>query len=109
MRYLLILIALISCKTEISKPSAPNDLISKTEMVSLTKELLLLESHIELSYGQVGTFYKILNSSSDYVFKKHQISRDRYVRAFDYYASNQDKMTDLYQVVLDSLNLEKLR
>jgi hypothetical protein len=98
---------LVSCKTEISKPDAPKDLISKKEMVSLTKDLLLLESHLELSYGQVSTFYKIMNASSDRIFKTHKISRARFERTFDYYASNQDEMTHLYQEILDSLNIQK--
>jgi|TARA_R110000737_G_scaffold352130_1_gene396867 hypothetical protein len=100
---------LVSCKTEISKPRAPKDVLSKKEMVSLTKDLLLMESNIELSYGQVATYYKILNSSTDVIFKKHQISRERYTRSFDYFAADQDKMTALYQEILDSLNIESLK
>lgn len=98
---------LVSCKTEISKPDAPKDVLSQREMVSLTKELLLMESHLELSFDQLAAYYKILNSSSDHIFKKHHISRERYTRSFDYFAANQDKMTGLYQEILDSLNIEK--
>jgi hypothetical protein len=103
---LLAFVALFSCKAEITKAKAPKDVIPHKEMVSLTKDLLLLESHIELSYGQIATFYKILNTSSDHVFKKHKISRDRYNRSFEYYAADQDKLTEIYQEVLDSLNIQ---
>jgi len=101
-------VTFISCEASIKKPDAPKDEISRIQMVSLTKDLILLESHIELSYGQLTKFYKVLNTSSDNVFNKFNISRDRYVRTFDYYASDQDKMTSLYQEILDSLNIENL-
>ncbi len=102
----LIVSFLISCSSEIKKPSPPKDVVPKTKLVSLTKELLLLESHVELSYGQLNKFYKVLDQSSDYLFQKYDISRDRYSRTIDYYASDQDKMTSLYQEILDSLNIE---
>ena len=100
--------AFLSCESSLKKPSAPADEVSRAEMVSLTKNLVLLESHVELSYGQLTKFYKILNTSSESVFKRFKISRERYVRTFDYYASDQDKMTGLYQEILDSLNIENL-
>lgn len=101
------LLCVFSCQSEIRKPAAPKDEVPKEKMVSLTKDLLLLESHIELSYGQVSKFYKILNSSSDQVFKKHHILREQYIRTFDYYAGDQEKMELLYQEVLDSLNIDR--
>lgn len=108
LKSVLVLSLLVSCRSEIKKPSAPEDIVPKTKMVSLTKDLLLLESHVELSYGQLNKFYKVLNSSTDNVFEKYKISRERYTRTFDYYASDQDRMINLYQEILDSLNIENV-
>ncbi|MFA7273321.1 MAG: DUF4296 domain-containing protein [Crocinitomicaceae bacterium] len=97
---------MVGCTTQIKRAQPPKDLIQREQMVSLMQDLILTESHLELSYGQINKFYKILNTSSDAIFKKHHISRDRYDRSFTYYASDQDEMSSLYQEILDNLNIE---
>lgn len=98
---------LLSCKTEIKKPIEPENIVSRNVMISITKELMLLESHISISYGDVAVFYKIINASSDSIFRKYKIPRYRYIKTFEYYSTNPDKMTQLYLDVLDRLNVEK--
>ena len=106
LKLLLLILIVAACSPQIKRPSPPKDLIPREQMVNLMQDLILMESHLELSYGQINKFYKILNTSSDYILEKHHISRDRYDRSFTYYASNQEEMSSLYQKILDNLNIE---
>jgi hypothetical protein len=101
-----IVLLLVSCTASIKHTEPPKDLIQREQMVSLMQDLILMESHLELSYGQINKFYKILNTSSDSIFKKHHIARERFDRSFTHYASDQFEISSLYQEILDNLNIE---
>lgn len=104
--YLILLLA-YSCASEIRKPAPPKDLISQEKMVEITKELVLIEGHVDLSYKIITKYHKIVKASTDAVFNKYGVSRARYGRSFDYYAADQEKLTEIYAAVLDELTLMK--
>lgn len=104
---LLVLFFLFSCQQEIKQRTAPKDLISETEMVAIVKDLVLIEGHIAITYKQIQSYHQILTASSSEVFKSHSVSKRRYKRSFEYYASDQKKLTKIYSDVLNDLNEEK--
>ena len=97
----------VSCHDGIRKPPAPKDLISEVKMKEIIKDLILIEGHIALTYKQLQSYHKIITVSSSEVYKKHKVSKDRYVRSFEYYAADQEKLTQIYTDVLDQLTEDK--
>ncbi len=87
----------------------PDDLISEEIFIATTKDLMLIEGHINLTYKQMNTFYKIMDSSANAVYKKNGLTKNQYTRSFEYYASDQNQMTLIYSKVLDELTLEKAK
>ena len=100
-------LVLFSCHQGIQRADPPEDLISEEQMIQVTKDLMLMEGHINLTYKDMNTFYKIMGSSSKAVYIKHGFTKEQYTRSFEYYAADQRKMTEIYSKILDDLTLEK--
>jgi Domain of unknown function (DUF4296) len=96
-----------ACVSEIRKPSPPKNLLSEKQMIAITKDLVLIEGHVDLTYKMINKYHKIISASSAAVFKKHGISNDKYERSFDYYAADQEKLMAIYSAVLDDLTFQK--
>lgn len=98
---------LFSCYGGIQKPQPPKDLIPMDQITEIVKDLVLIEGHITIAYKQIQQYHKIMSASSEAVFKKHKVSKDRYERSFAYYAADQDALTLIYSRILDELTLDK--
>ncbi|MBU2018588.1 MAG: DUF4296 domain-containing protein [Bacteroidetes bacterium] len=98
-------LVLIGCKTELSLPDKPENVIDKNKMISVTKELLLVETAIELRYGQLGKFYKISTQSGLDILQKYDLTEKEYFASLKYYSSHKDQINEIYESVLDSLNV----
>ncbi len=98
---------LSSCVSEIRKPSPPKDLIPERKMIEITKDLVLIEGHVDVTYKMINKYHKIVDASTDAMFKKHHVTKERYTRSFDFYAADQGKLKAIYSAVLDELTLEK--
>jgi hypothetical protein len=110
MKSFLILLSLFfitSCGSGVNKPLPPDNLIPQKEMVAIVKDLILIEGHLSITYKQIQSYHKIIIASSEEVFRKHGITKNDYEKSFDYYAADQDKITDIYSEVLNELTLEK--
>ncbi len=104
---ILFVLILFSCHQGIQRADPPEDLISEDQMIQVTKDLMLMEGHINLTYKDMNVFYKIMGSSSIAVYKKHGFTKEQYTRSFEYYAADQQKMTEIYSKILDGLTLDK--
>lgn len=104
--FLIALLFFVGCKSQLDLPDPPEDLISKEEMVVITKELMLVEAAIELRYGQITKFHKISTASGKAILEKHKCTEDRYFRSLKYYSTNEEEIDFIYSSILDSLNVE---
>ncbi|MDG1346209.1 MAG: DUF4296 domain-containing protein [Crocinitomicaceae bacterium] len=98
---------LVACHDGIQKPDAPDDLIEERKMTEIMKDLMLIEGHISVTYKQMNKYFKIMDSSSARVFKEHKVTEDQFTRSFEFYATDQEKITRIYSKILDELTLLK--
>ncbi|MDG1330948.1 MAG: DUF4296 domain-containing protein [Crocinitomicaceae bacterium] len=101
---LLVLIA--SCSRTIERVPEPNGLIPKDKMVTVVKDMMILESHIQANYGQVGMYYKVMQRSGDSLLATFNLDRKTYEASIDYYGSRQDEMQEIYTESLEKMNEE---
>lgn len=106
-KYLFVIaLFLLGCKSQLSLPEPPADVLSTEEMIVITKELMLVEAAIEQRYGQITKFHKISTQSGKDILKKHNCSQERYFSSLEYYSTNQEEIDQIYASILDSLNVE---
>lgn len=104
--YIALLLLVASCSSGVIEMEEPDNLLSKPKMVKVMKELVKLEAHIQGSYPSVSEYNKSMLNSSDALFKRLKVDSKVFERSFDYYGSNQELMKEIYDEVLDELNLE---
>lgn len=112
MKYTIILLLFfISCELKVKQFPEPENLISKEKMVLVIEDLMLMEDYVQNRYPQFEKFTKDIEKSGDEILLKHKISFKQFEKSFDYYASHQDQMKEIYNEVLDNLNkkLNKLQ
>jgi hypothetical protein len=81
-------------------------LIPTEKMISITKELMLVETAIELRYGQIQKFQKISSASGKSILAKYGIDKNQYFNSLKYYSSNKEEINFIYSNIIDSLNVE---
>ena len=100
------IVILVSCSRTIERIPEPKNLIPKEKMVTVMKEMMILEAHIQSNYGQVSTYYKVMGRSGDSLLSSHQLNRKTYEASMDYWGSRQDEMQKIYDEALEQMNEE---
>lgn len=101
------LISLASCSENVETTSVepPEGLIPEEQIMGIIIDLQILESSYQFRYQRPDVYKNALDSASYYVYDKHGVTKDQYLRSYDYYALNIDKMFLLYEATLDSVNI----
>lgn len=94
--YITVLLVLISCTDKMDLLPEPANLIPEDKMKSVLKDLVILESHVQQKYVQVNRFYEVMVRSGDSLFADYGYTREQFESSMNYYASNQDKMIEMY-------------
>lgn len=100
------MLLLAGCAGSIRQPDPPDDLIGRDSMVTVLKDLVVLESYLQTNYQHVNRYYKVMTASGKICLKKYHITPDRFERSYNYYVSRQPELQGIYAEVLDSLNKE---
>lgn len=100
------LIFLMGCSSEIERKPEPKNLIPKSEMIVVIREMVKLESHIQAKYAQVSAYNKVMVQSGDSLLRSYDLTKERFESALDYYGSRQDLMEEIYTQALEDLNKE---
>jgi hypothetical protein len=95
----------VSCQSDLKLPERPENLIQKDKMISVSRELLLVETAIEIRYGQLGKFYKISTKSGLDILVKYKVNEKQYFTSLEYYSCHKDEINEIYESILDSLNV----
>jgi hypothetical protein len=113
MRYFIVLMSIVAlalcnaCADATQKKLVkPKDLIPRDTLVSLLKEITLLESYYQNKFGHISLFHQSLKRVGLNVLNAYHISYNRYERSMDYYGSHLSEMQSIYSQLLDSLNRE---
>ncbi len=101
-----LVIIISSCSRSIERIPEPKDLIPRDKMVTVLKEMMELEAHIQVNYGQVSTYYKVMQRSGDSLLSTHKLDRISYESSLDYYGSRQVEMQKIYDDALEKMNEE---
>lgn len=100
------LLVIASCSRSIERVPKPDNLVPRDKMVTVLKEMMKLESHIQNQYGQVSVYHKVMVRSGDSLLSTFQLDRETYEASLDYYGSRQDEMRGIYSESLQQLNEE---
>ncbi|MFK7783885.1 MAG: DUF4296 domain-containing protein, partial [Crocinitomicaceae bacterium] len=82
----------------------PKNLIPKKKMVSVIKEMMILESHVQATYGQINRYYKVMQKSGDSLLATFELDRETYESSIDYYGSRQEEIKGIYTEALEQMN-----
>lgn len=101
---LLSVILLISCSSKEKQVSIPDDILSKEKMAEVLVDVHLLEASLNIStYSRDQVVMNNINPNSD-ILKKNAISKKKYDDSFSFYSKNPSLLTEVYQLVLNSLS-----
>ena len=99
---LILVVSALSCgKDEKQKP----DIIAKKDMVGILLDIHLTEARVsqaKLPLDSALTYYKFKEKE---LYEKYNIDSALYKRSMDYYTLNIGELDDIYEKVLDSLNI----
>lgn len=100
----LLVLGFVSCQlTPNLKDEVPKNLIQEDKFSLILEELMILEHQIQTDYPQLVQFKLIIKKNSKLLFKKYHISENQFDISFEYYASDQLKMKQIYANILESM------
>ena len=95
----------LSCDTLVKVESVkPAVFLSKNEMITILVDVQQLESHYHNKFQRPNVYANALDSATQIVFKKYDITKDVFKENLTYYALNQDTLFSVYEGVLDAVN-----
>lgn len=101
----IVILTVVSCRDEVSLVAKPKALVPEDTMVMLLKDMTVIESHIQMRYGQASVYKELMEKSGKEILQKYSVSEERYESSLEYYGSRQLEMQAIYSRVIDSLNL----
>lgn len=107
--FLFIPLLLSNCSYELDKTEVPKDLIPKDTFTLILKDMMVLESYYNTQELDFITLQKSLNKAVNPLLDKYNIDSTRYATSMDYYGRQQDKLSDIYNTIQDSLTLEAVK
>ncbi len=102
---LFLLILLFACSHKQTE-SIPPTVLSKEKMAAVLVDIHLLEAMMNtntLNPDKISSTNAPVLPTVD-VFKKNNISKKQYDDSFDFYTKHPEMLTEIYQVVLNSLS-----
>lgn len=93
----------VSCSEE-AAVETPANLIPSEKMIPILVDLQILESHFQRLYQRPEFYRASLDSSSNLIFDKYQVSRGAFDSSYTYYAQDVHTIYQIYEAALDSIN-----
>jgi hypothetical protein len=86
-----------------SKEVVPNYVIAKDTMVHLLAEIHLLESSLGIKIFEERKIINARNLVKSKIYKDYRISRERFVKSYNYYALNPMLIDSIYIDVISEI------
>ena len=100
---IILVIGLLGCKGE---TEIPEDVLPKDKMVRLLIDIHLLEERIDyISSLPLDSARRLYRAYEYEIFKKHNVDTATYQKIYKFYSYEMNHMKDIYEVVVDSLNV----
>jgi len=93
----------VSCDTG-NEPIKPTVFLERTKMVTVLVDVQLLESHYHNKYQRPNVYANALDSATQVIFEKYDISKEIFRENLTFYALNQDSLFSMYETVLNVVN-----
>jgi len=103
---ILIVFLLFACADGLERLPGGGEVLPKDTMITVTKDMVKLESFVQSSYKNVAEYHKLMITSGDSILKKHGVTKEQYTQSMEYYGSRQSEMQEIYSSILDDLNKE---
>jgi len=105
-KYFLVSVILIGLGC-VSKNKAPENLMTKQEMINFLIDLHIVEAKISLSRIPTDSVKLFFPEIEDELYQKHHINDSIYKKSYQYYLNNISQMEEIYSAVVDSLSLRE--
>ncbi|MCX2742823.1 DUF4296 domain-containing protein [Mangrovivirga sp. M17] len=102
----LIFLSLGSCSEDKSKDK-PDNFIDKEKMISIQKELYILDSEVNYVTGSVDSQRTVFKIYEDSIFERFGVDSTTYFESYQWYLNNPEEFKDVTNAVIDSLTLEE--
>lgn len=84
-----------------------DNVLDSSKMTEILQEIYLLENHYQMKYGAPSIYKPYLDSSCLEVLSKHGLSKEDFVRSFDYYSARPEEFMKIQKAIKS--NLERQR
>ena len=92
-----VLLAFLSCT---SSSKSPEDLMSKETMAAILTDIHLAEARItKMNLRSMDSSVVIFNKLQQDIWDKHNTDSSYYRKSYAYYASNPEKLSEVYEIV----------
>ncbi len=99
-----ILVLLLSCGSDKSVDSRPNNLLSKDSLISVIIDLEVLNVHYENKYKRPALYKRKLDSVIELLLIEKGVTQEQLEKSIDYYSIYPDTIFKIYESTLDSIN-----
>ncbi|HEY8511405.1 MAG TPA: DUF4296 domain-containing protein [Cyclobacteriaceae bacterium] len=99
------ILGILSCE----KQRQPRDIMSQDKMVQTLRSLYIAEEHVSRLGLRPDSARKFFARMEDRLFEDAGITREEFIRSFDYYVNHPDEWESVFSALVDSLNLQEQR
>lgn len=103
----LLIVLLSSCVDSIPQKPEPENLVEREKMVVILTDLSILETAYQLKYVQVAKYADQLKIGGDSILKAYKVSFEDFDQSMDFYGSDQEEMTRIYDDVKAKLETKR--
>jgi hypothetical protein len=104
-KYFLALLMAIACSED--APEKPENLLTKEQMTAFLIDSHLIEGNLQTIKIDDDSVEKIFYSLEKELYRKHHIDSVQFIQSYQYYLHQIDELSDIYDAVIDSLNLKE--
>ena len=108
-KVVVVFLLLLSCSNPEEFSPPPADLVAKKDFVPLLVDLKVLEEHFNRLYSRPDVFAHSLDSSSQLLFEKYNITKEQFENSMTYFCQDPDTIFSIYESALDTINIRVSR
>ncbi len=102
----IIILFAVGCKDK-KEASPPDWVVNKDKMIGFLIDLHVVEAKLIKLGVKKDSSRLLFKAYQDELFVKHNIDDSVYFKSYNYYLSEVDKLREIYEAVVDSLNVKQ--
>lgn len=85
----------------------PNNLLSRHKVAGILADMHLSEAALQIKTSNPDSLKAFSAGYNKFIFEKHGVDSEQFVRSFDYYLSNSLQMDTIMSYVVDTLSKQE--